>query len=604
MLGCAQEQPSAGEAPASGPAAPVAPGRLQVRYATANPEQSAHVQHIRKFAQLLERYTQGRMQLQLEVGGVRGSEQDNVMDVSSGALHMSTLAVNNVTSFAPAVGFMTLPYVFEDVPAARRLLLSNNRTMERVTRAMVADGNIRPLGWLNSGYRVFSNDKRTVRAPGDLRGLRIRVPENPIMVATYRAWGVEPIPLPWTKTYAALEQGTVDAQDNPYLSNVNMPMARKPFFEVQKYITDLHYNLLILVHIINEDFYRSLPADLQQAMTRAARESTACLWNWVDGETQRLERLLQQRGMVVTQPADAEREWAKRGRSVWPTFYARIGGRDFVEQAVAFMSDSASSRPQQAEASCPSPIETHTAGEPEEFAGRASLGTVVLGGVVRCPYLCAPESGRPGFLVEIARAAFEPRGYRVEVADVPWSRAIQQAKRGDIAGLVGAMRRNAPDLVYPEVEQAFTRMGFFVKRSNPWRYAGLVSLRKVELGLIQDFSYGELDSYVRKHLGTDRVQPLSGQRPLLRNIEKLGLGRVSAIVEDDIVMRYKLRTLARSDELQRAGELTGENVYIAFSRKDPKAHHYAQQLSRAMVTLRESGELDRILSSYGLQDWR
>ena len=99
-----------GEAPAEVvPTPPPVDAEAQVivvDYATANPENSAHVQHIRKFAQLLEAYSQGRLRLRMHVGGVKGSEQDNAMDVSSGELHMSTLAVNNVTSFAPAVGLV------------------------------------------------------------------------------------------------------------------------------------------------------------------------------------------------------------------------------------------------------------------------------------------------------------------------------------------------------------------------------------------------------------------------------------------------------------------------------------------------------------------
>lgn len=309
---------------------------IRIQYATANPEGSSHVVYIKNFKSLLEVYSKGKMTVDLHINGVKGSEHDNLMDVSTGELHMSTLAVNNITPFAPIVGFMTLPYMFPTQKQARQLFLTDNEILEELNRKMVNTANVRALSWLNSGYRVLTNSKKVIRKPSDLQGLNIRVPDNAIMVATYRAWGVEPIPLAWTKTYDAMVKGHIDGHDNAYIAHSNIPLAKKPFYELQKYITDIHYVLLILGHIVNEDFFQSLSPDLQKAMQRAAREATLEEWNWVDAENKRFLQYYLKNGMILTQPADQEREWIEKGRTVWKQFYSRIGGREFVDKVNLF----------------------------------------------------------------------------------------------------------------------------------------------------------------------------------------------------------------------------------------------------------------------------
>ncbi len=310
---------------------------ISLTFATANPEGSSHVLYIKMFKKLLKKYSNGKMTVVLYINGVKGSEHDNVMDVSAGEIHMSTLAVNNITPYAPIVGFMTLPYMFPDMGQARKLLLKDNKVKDKLNAKMIETANIRALGWLNSGYRVLTNSKRIVRNPSDLKGLNIRVPENPIMVATYRAWGVEPVPLVWTKTYDALANRLVDGHDNAFLGHANIPKSEKPLWEIQKYITDIHYILLILAHIVNEDFFQSLSPKMQNAMLRAAKEATEFEWNWVDKENNRILQNFLNHGMVLTHPADKEKEWIRKGRSVWPQFYDRIGGKEFIEKVVKYM---------------------------------------------------------------------------------------------------------------------------------------------------------------------------------------------------------------------------------------------------------------------------
>jgi len=312
--------------------APEAPAAdvIKIKYATANPPGSFHVVYAEKFKELAEKYSGNKLQVNLFIGGQLGSEQDNVQQCSTGMIHMSTMAVNNVTPFAPAVGFMTLPYIFPKIDDAYKLFKSP--FMEELNKKMISQANIRAVSWLVGGYRVLTNSKKEVRSPADLKGLTIRVPKNPIMIDSYKAWGINPVPMAWTEVFNALQQGVVDGQDNPHIVN-----ASGKFYEVQKYITNIHYILWTGPCIIGERFYQSLPDAMKKAVEKAAMEAAEFEWNFVSAEEAKALKLCQDKGMKMVEPADGEKEWIEKARAIWPKFYKSIGGKEIVDQVVKIL---------------------------------------------------------------------------------------------------------------------------------------------------------------------------------------------------------------------------------------------------------------------------
>lgn len=303
-----------------------------LRFATANPEGSHYVAHLMRFKTLVERYSEGRIQIEPVIDGRYGSEHDNVMGTAEGDIQMSTVAVNNLTPFAPHVGFLSLPYLFDDASQARQLF--NHPLMEEVNEQLAVSANVRVLGWLIGGYRVLTNARVAVRTPQDLADLKIRTPMNPIMIATFRAWGVEPLPIAWTETYSALQTGVADGQENPHIIYSNMPNADGEVFKVQRYITDIRYLLWTGPHLINESFYQSLPQDLKLALKKAASEAARYQWQWVEEYNRRQLDFLLSSGMELIKPADQEREWRRRAKTVWPQFYTQVGGAPFIDRVL------------------------------------------------------------------------------------------------------------------------------------------------------------------------------------------------------------------------------------------------------------------------------
>lgn len=128
---------------------------------------------------------------------------------------------------------------------------------------------MRIIGWAYSGYRVLTNSKKPVKTLDDLKGLVIRVPKNEIMIATYQAWGINPTPMAWPETFTGLQQGVVDGQDNPYITNSAMK-----FYEVQKYVTNIRYIFSLEPLIISESVFLGLKPKTQKAVLEAGHEAT------------------------------------------------------------------------------------------------------------------------------------------------------------------------------------------------------------------------------------------------------------------------------------------------------------------------------------------
>ena len=303
---------------------------VTIKFATANPENSYHGIFGLAFKKYAEQMSNGSVKVELFLSGQMGSEQDNVNQVSSGIIQMSSQAVNNVTPFAPIVGFCTLPYMWNNFGEAWAVLDSPLR--EKLNETMVKQGNFRAIAWLTGGFRVLSNSKKPVRTLEDLKGLRIRVPKNEIMIQAYKSWGINPVPMAWTEVFNALQQKVVDGQDNPYAA-----IPQEKFYEVQKYVTNIHYLLWIGPVLVNEAWYQSQSPNVRKIMAEAALKAQKEERDWAVANegTSCLEAI--ENGMEVMVPANNEKEWIEKARSIWPNFYDKIGGKAFVDEVVAFL---------------------------------------------------------------------------------------------------------------------------------------------------------------------------------------------------------------------------------------------------------------------------
>ncbi|KJY78665.1 C4-dicarboxylate ABC transporter substrate-binding protein [Vibrio nigripulchritudo] len=281
-----------------------------------------------KFSELMEEKTDGKVKLDLFPNGQLGNEQDTVNNAAIGLLDFSVLAINNVTPFSPTVGLLTMPYLIQSAEEAKSL--TQGPVGEELIKNTIRDANVRIVGWAYSGFRVLTNSKRPVKTLEDLKGLVIRVPKNDIMISAYQAWGINPTPMAWSETFTGLQQGVVDGQDNPYITVHAMK-----FNEVQKYITNIRYIFSIEPLIVSESIFQEQSKEVQEAILAAGKEATEHSYQFLLESEDKIRKDLVAKGMVITEPANNEKEWIDQvTQKVWPKFYSSIGGKQKLDDTL------------------------------------------------------------------------------------------------------------------------------------------------------------------------------------------------------------------------------------------------------------------------------
>jgi polar amino acid transport system substrate-binding protein len=230
-----------------------------------------------------------------------------------------------------------------------------------------------------------------------------------------------------------------------------------------------------------------------------------------------------------------------------------------------------------------------------------------------CPYYCKtgiPGEERlaepPGFAIEILQHAFGSGPDDINYHFLPWKRSIRKVTDGELDAIMLTTPLDAPNLLYPSIEQGRSQGCFFAKNNSPWRYTGAESLAQVRLTLISGYLFGEpLNSYLQHPRENQPVEYISGNKALLRIFQMIELGRTEATAEDSMVANYLLQTSGLKQSISNAGCYPGHlDFYVGFAPNNPDSNARANKLSKTMTTLRSSGELKKILARYGLSDWR
>ena len=274
----------------------------------------------KKFVELFEQKTGGKHTAKMFLNGQLGSEQDTVNEAAIGTLDFSLLAINNITPFSPTVGVFTLPYVILSLEDAEKL--TQGPVGQELMENTIRDAGVRIVGWTYTGFRVLTNSKKPIKTLEDLQGVVVRVPKNEIMIASYKAWGINPTPMAWTETFTALQQKVVDGQDNPYLTVHSMK-----FYEVQKYVTTIRYIFSIEPLIVSEAVFQDLDEATQKAILEAGKEATLHSAAHLRKSEAAIKEDLLAKGMQIDEPADGEKAWIEAAtKAVWPQFFDSIGG--------------------------------------------------------------------------------------------------------------------------------------------------------------------------------------------------------------------------------------------------------------------------------------
>ena len=214
-----------------------------------------------------------------------------------------------------------------------------------------------------------------------------------------------------------------------------------------------------------------------------------------------------------------------------------------------------------------------------------------------------PESTKPGYMIELLQAIFEPLGIQVDYQLMPWRKALGSVHAGFTDCVVGAVKKEAPSLLYPSHHWGKDVNGLYVRAEDDWQFSGeLKSLKNRKVGVILGYVYGNgLDRYLREHAG-QAVQFVDDKEPLDTNIKKLLKGKIDTVIESISVMNARLMERGLKGKIRYVASF-GEpsELYIACH---PKNRTIINTIDQTMPKLRQSGHLKNILDRYDIPLWK
>lgn len=256
-----------------------------------------------EFARRVEEKSKGTLKVDIFTDAVLGNDRVQAESLMAGTLDMCVGGLGPLAPFVPETQVFGLPFIFKDRGHVARVL--DGPTGEKVAKLFEPKG-IKYLAYWENGFRHLTNSKRPVKSVADVKGLKIRVMENPVHVSLWKALGADPTPMTWAEVFTALQQGTIDGQENPLAIIYGQKL-----YEVQKYLTLTGHVYDACAVMMSMSTYNSLTPDQRRIIEETAREVTSWQRAYCEKMEKDLVDKLKEKGMVVSELADPEAFRAK-----------------------------------------------------------------------------------------------------------------------------------------------------------------------------------------------------------------------------------------------------------------------------------------------------
>ena len=260
---------------------------------------------IDTFAREVEKRTGGRYKIQTFYSGALGAERESIEAVQLGTQELTLTSTGPVPNFVPETRILDIPFLFRDKAHARAVL---DGPIGQEMLGKFDSKGFKALAWAENGVRHMTNSKRPVNSPDDLKGLKMRTMENPVHVTAYKGLGIVTTPMAFTEVFTALQQGTVDGQENP----LSVIMAAK-FEQVQKHLSLTGHGYSPAIFLMNKGMFDKLSAADKQHFLDAAKEAVKANRARVDEDDARGVTELRSKGMQVIENVDKSKFVATLG---------------------------------------------------------------------------------------------------------------------------------------------------------------------------------------------------------------------------------------------------------------------------------------------------
>ncbi|MEG2046664.1 MAG: TRAP transporter substrate-binding protein [Comamonas sp.] len=275
--------------------AAVAAGK-EVKLGYALPQTSHYGAGANGWSQAIDKSLGGKFAFKQFPASALGGERELIEGLQLGTVEAAIVSTGALSNFVNEVGVVDIPFLFRDTAHARSVLdgkFGQDLLAKFQQRGLVA------LAWGEQGFRHLTNNKHAVKSVADMKGLKIRVTENPVHITAFRTLGASPTPMSWPEVISALQQGTIDGQENPI-----SVLASTKLWEVQKHLTLTAHVYAPVVFIMSPSFWSGLSDAEKAAFTQGAKTGAAASRAFVDAVEKKGVEEAKSHGMQVVDKVD------------------------------------------------------------------------------------------------------------------------------------------------------------------------------------------------------------------------------------------------------------------------------------------------------------
>jgi tripartite ATP-independent transporter DctP family solute receptor len=298
---------------------------VKMKMSVTTNEQSTWYKGAQMWADKVKEKTNGRVEIKV-FGNEQlsnGNQAKGIEMLQNGSTDASLHSTIIYTALDQKFGVVSMPWLFADEAQADKALAGEGgKKLEAVLR----EKGIEPLGYGENGFRQITNSKKPIAAPADMAGLKIRVPGMMMYLDLYKNLGSDPTSMNFAEVFTALQQGTIDGQENP----LPVIMSSK-LYEVQKYISLWNYSYDPLVLGVNKKLFDSLDKDTQKILKDTAVEAMEYERKINREENEKLVKELESKGMKVTKLTPEQvKQFQEKVAPIYEQ-YSSIMGKDLID---------------------------------------------------------------------------------------------------------------------------------------------------------------------------------------------------------------------------------------------------------------------------------
>ena len=262
-------------------------------------EQDSFQVAAEKFAELVDEKTGGEYKIEIYPNGTLGGESDMLDSMSMGMLDMGIITAGPFVNFSEMMGVLDMPFLFAGNDEAYQIL---DGEIGRELLDTLEDANLKGLAYAERGFRNITNSVRPVASADDVAGLKLRVMENEVYTATFNALGVNAVPMAWAEALTAMQQNTIEGEENP----INVIYSYGLWDYNQKYVTLDRHSYSTAIITMSLDKFNELDEETQQIFIDCAQEAAEYERAWVaDQEADQLAAI-KDNGVEVVEDPDIE----------------------------------------------------------------------------------------------------------------------------------------------------------------------------------------------------------------------------------------------------------------------------------------------------------